>query len=220
MKRTKSYLFAAMGLAVLVGSLVLAGAGSSNAAPGAQDVRVVNNVDNPVPTRALGTTNIAGNVGITGTPTFEVGNTAANPVWIRDADGVARQPFHAEGTESNDISGFGPIDFTVPMGKRLVITHISAEAPAPTGEFVRASFTYNLAGTLRTINLVMTSQGHFINQPSAPDIFATSQPMEIAADPGGPMQHNTFLQFRLSESAGLVAQSAHASISGYLVDMP
>jgi len=214
MKRTKSYLFAGIGLAVLVGSLVLAGAGSSNAAPGAQDVNVVNNVDHPVPTRAQGTTNIAGNVGIIGTPTFEVGNTAANPVWIRDADGVARQPFEtgdplvAENTQLVR-------SFSLPIGNLLVIKHIFADVEVPRDQSVRATLTYNLAGAQRTLHLVMTPQGTFGTQ----EFFATSQPVEIAVDPSNPFQHVLLLTVERF-GAGAFLGSGHVSLSGYLVDLP
>ncbi len=213
MKSFKSYLLATIGLAVLVGSLVLAGAGSSNAAPGTQDVRVVNNVDFPVPTRAQGTTNIAGNVGITGTPTFEVGNTAANPVWIRDADGVARQPFHLEsGLQAQQTELV--VGFTLPIGKRFVVKHISAEVGVPSGQFVKAILLYN--GNLAAHHLVMTPQGTFGTE----DLFATSQPVEIAADHTGNFSLGDISLVCVRSGGGTLLGSGHVSISGYLVDMP
>src|SRR5262249_59085440 len=91
MNGIKCYLLTAVGVAVLVGSFMLSGAYTSSAAPppATQDVRVVNTTTNPVPTLAQGTTNVAGtgqaaqsgawNVGISGTPTFRVVQTASHP---------------------------------------------------------------------------------------------------------------------------------------------
>src|SRR5262245_58468029 len=102
MQGIKSYLLAAVGVAVLGVSFVLSAAHTSNAAPGPESVTVLNTSANPVPTLAQGTTNIAGtvqaaqsgswNVGITGTPTFQVGNTAGNPVFVSDVNEPALHP--------------------------------------------------------------------------------------------------------------------------------
>src|SRR5215813_973899 len=122
MKGIKSYFLAAFGLAVLAGSFVLSATYSSSAAPGPgnQGVIVENTATNPVPTLAQGTTNIAGtvqaaqsgswNVGISGTPTFQVGNTASNPVFVSDVNEPALHPFQARGGASLNA---GSVDATM-----------------------------------------------------------------------------------------------------------
>src|SRR5215813_581864 len=133
MKGIKSYFLAAFGLAVLAGSFVLSAAYSSSAAPGPgnQGVIVENTSTNPVPTQAQGTTNIAGtvqatqsgswNVGISGTPTFQVGNTGSNPVFVRDVNEPAMHPFQvtsaAKFIDGNNLTEGAAIQ--VPAGKRL-----------------------------------------------------------------------------------------------------
>ena len=211
MKSFKSYLLATIGLAVLVGSLVFGGASSSNAAPGAQDVRVVNNVDNPVPTRAQGTTNIAGTVAAAQSGSWNVGiagNTAATPMWVRDVDGPTRQPFQAQvgGVWNSSISIV--LDITVPAGKRLVIKHVSASTDVPSGQFVQARFLINNAFEYE---LLMTSQGTF---QSGDTHFVASQPVEIVADPGT----NIHFAIDRSSAAGGGFSFGGATVSGYLVD--
>src|SRR5215831_11311401 len=150
MKGIKSYFLTAVGVAVLVGSFMLSGAYTSSAAPppGTQDVRVVNTATNPVPTLAQGTTNIAGtvqaaqsgswNVGITGTPTFQVGNTAGNPVFVSDVNEPALHPFQARVDGSiNAGSVATTVGIPVPAGNRLAIKFVSALAVVPTGQVVR-----------------------------------------------------------------------------------
>jgi len=73
MNRLKNYLIAALGFAVVM--LTLSFVNIDHAiAQIIQRVRVVNTAAEPVPTVAQGTTNIAGNVGITGTPNVNVVN--------------------------------------------------------------------------------------------------------------------------------------------------
>src|SRR5262245_42668398 len=132
MKNFKSYIFAAIGFAVLV---VLAGAVGSKASPPAtaQDVKVVNTAASPVPTQAQGTTNIAGsveaqqsgiwNVGIAGTPTIQVGNSQAQPIPVLDTLQAAREPVMIELGYSLTPFGNSLVsdEYILPSGKRLVV---------------------------------------------------------------------------------------------------
>ena len=217
MKRTKSYFIATAIVAVLVGLLALSGGHTSQAAPGAQDVNVVNPTDRPVPTRAQGTTAVAGtvqaqqggswNVAITGTPTFQVGNTADNPVWIRDSV-PTREPFSQVLSNTFAQQGSGLIGFQVPDGKRLVIEFISGLAEVPAGEkcvvriqAIANSIPYNHY-------LTATYQATFANS----DDFVISQPITMSADP------STTVNLQWTRSGNGTAAFIF-NVSGYLIDV-
>jgi hypothetical protein len=53
-------------------------------------VTVVNTAANPVPTRAVGTTNVVGTVALTPGSTVRIGNSATAPVPTRNVDNPAR----------------------------------------------------------------------------------------------------------------------------------
>ena len=222
MQRIKSYLLAAVGVAVLGVSFVLSAAHTSNAAPGPESVTVVNTSANPVPTLAQGTTNIAGtvqaaqsgswNVGISGTPTFQVGNTASNPVFVSDVNEPAMHPFQASaGGALNAGSAETTVGIPVPSGKRLAIKFVSALGSVPTGQVIRASFFTTIGGLETRHTLVMTPQGTFSPQ----DDFAASQSVEVFADGGT----SIFVEFDRS-GGGVGTGGGFVSISGYLIDMP
>jgi hypothetical protein len=139
---------------VLVGALLFTGSPVSNAA-NPQDVRVVNTTSQPVPTAAQGTTTIAGNVGISGTPTVNlasgtsvgingtptvnlasgatvgINSAANNPVFVRSVDDAVRDTFQEQVTitlsPNGEFSTGGSAVIPVPAGKRAVIEYISAE---------------------------------------------------------------------------------------------
>src|SRR5262249_3864376 len=193
MKGIKSYFLAALGVAVLGVSFVLSAAHSSSAAPapGPDSVMVVNTSANPVPTLAQGTTNVAGtvqasqsgtwNVGISGTPTFQVGNTASNPVFVSDVNEPAMHPFQARAdVPLNAGSASATLGIQVPAGKRLAIKFVSALAVVPTGQAVHVRLFTTIGGVETQHTLVMTPQGTFGLQ----DDFAASQAVEIFADGG------------------------------------
>ena len=224
MKGIKSYFLTAVGVVVVVGSFMLSGAHTSSAAPppATQDVRVVNTTTNPVPILAQGTTNVAGtvqaaqsgawNVGISGTPTFQVGNTASNPVFVSDVNEPAMHPFQTRGgVPLNAGSVDAAFGIPVPGGKRLAIKFVSALASVPTGQVVRAILFTTIGGVETQHNLVMTPQGTFGLQ----DDFAASQAVEIFADGGTQI----FVEFDRS-GGGVGTGGGTASISGYLINMP
>jgi len=219
----KSYFLATVGVGVLGGSFVLSSAYTSNAAPpGTQDVRVVNTTTNPVPTLAQGTTNIAGtvqaaqsgswNVGISGTPTFQVGNTASDPVFVSDVNEPAMHPFQTSASGAlNAGSAETTVGIPVPSGKRLAIKFVSVLGSVPTGQVMRASFFTTIGGLETRHTLVMTPQGTFSPQ----DDFAASQSLEVFADGGTTI----FVEFDRS-GGGVGTGGGFVSISGYLINMP
>jgi len=76
---------------------------------------------------------VTGNVVITGTPTVNFGNTAANPLFVRNPDEPGRNPYQERKSftfTSTDSCGGNNCDVTfglVPAGKRLVVTDVSGE---------------------------------------------------------------------------------------------
>ena len=230
MKSIKGY-FLAAGFVVLAGSLVLSSAYTSNAAPpaNAQDVRVVNTSANPVPTQALGTTAIAGNVSVTntptvlaqqnglwnvsisGTPSVEVGNPANAPVFVRNVDNPARHAF--QGSVTFDIPdnfiGVCPTLATVPIGKRMVIQYVTARVTLPGGEKIdeiRLRTTVNGVEAFHDLNVEPTG---VLNR------FRVAQSVQVYADPSALVE----LCVSRDLAAGLAPVNS-ATISGYLIDMP
>lgn len=147
MKKLKHYLTASIGLILFVSviALSLPQTGHSNIASD-KDVRVINTPAEPIPVVAQGTTNVAvqnvptvnaqqsgaWNVGITGTPTVQLDDSATNPVFVRDVDRPTAQPFQYE-VEVTVEEGFGGQNavIPVPVGKLLVIENVSAFGTAP-----------------------------------------------------------------------------------------
>src|SRR5262249_17323381 len=111
----KKYLIAGATVALLVGTITLSmpGAGKATASFDA-NVKVINTSTSPVPVSVQGSgltvqaqQSGAWNVGISGTPTVTVGNSAQNPLFVRDVDEPGRSPFQI----SQNVS-FGVVSFT------------------------------------------------------------------------------------------------------------
>jgi hypothetical protein len=112
------------------------------------NVKVVNtpsvNVNNlPAVQLAPGTA-----VTVSGTPTVQVGNTAANPVPVHDTATPNRTPFQVAVDVSipdGSVDGFGTIN--VPNGKRLVIEYASAVVDSQAGPVSYLIFTQDASGS-------------------------------------------------------------------------
>jgi hypothetical protein len=237
MKSLRNFTLAAIGLAIFVFATAL----TSTAPAGAQSVKVdsvkvINTAGDwaaPVPVHAQGTTNIAGNVGITGTPnvnianmptvgihpssnTVQVGNTTANPVLVRDANNPAFQPFQVSGAINlndgvNAAAQSQP--FTVGPGKRLVIEHISATGQLPSGQKFTSIQIFNVGGGYGTNHYLTATMMGSVSGGTI-DQFATSQPVRLYADPGT----SVFAVAYRSEAAG--QGGLFFTVSGYLVNLP
>ncbi len=202
MHQFKNYAIAVLVVVIAVQALAFTGAGTSLAKT-AQDVFVTNTAKSPVP--------IAGSVGLDPAKnTVRVASSAATPVWVRDANN-ALQPFHQNATVTLDPSQLGgAVTFTVPAGKRLVIEFASMEVVLAQGRVA-------LAGLTTVVNGVNGS--HWLNFTSAgpaggfPISYIASQEVRIYADPG------TQVLFNFLDDIGGDGVM-HASISGYLVDVP
>lgn len=144
-------------------------------------------------------------------------NPTAEPGPTRDADNPARQPFHARGIFSMST---GEPDqnatITVPLGKRLVIEHVSAFLGVPEGQKVLFSIGTRLAGMLEFHTLVAQEQGVFPQVlglgPKA--TFAASQPARFYADPGT----TVYMGVGRTSTTGTAAGSM--VVSGHLVAVP
>ena len=147
MNTLKNYLWVTAGLLMLILALDATHVGrvAAEALKDVKDVVIVNTTTHPVPTSAQGTTAVSGNVnisniptvnlapattvGITGTPSVNVGNFPAIQT-VFDAT-LASQPINLFGsfTLVPFIGEEGAADvFTVPPGKRFVLTHASFDA--------------------------------------------------------------------------------------------
>ena len=227
MKSLRNYLLAAIGFAILVGSLVLSGPLASSAAPPPdKDVVVVNPRTQPVPVEIEGTPSVnvtntptvraqqqgSWNVGIIGTPTVQIANLA---VPVRDVDNPAIHPFQKELDPLVPAGSFTASDsLTVPLGKRLVIEFASATISTTAGTklWVRIQTTAN--GSINFHSLLPELQGPFSADGS--DFLLAAQPMKIYADPG------TQVTVIASVLGGVANTNTGAGVvmSGHFVDVP
>ncbi len=161
---------------------------SSARAQVSEKVVVMNTKENPVPTVALGTTQVAGSVQIQGTTTVNgtvtVGNTAAAPALVRNVDASAATHLGRKASEFVSLSGLLDASsnifflrtlsngtaaaFTVPAGKVLVITDVHWQVEAGnSGDVARLELNVeNLANptlTRRVYNSVITLNTAGIN---------------------------------------------------------
>jgi hypothetical protein len=104
-------------------------------------VTVINTAGQPVPVNGSVAATQSGSwtVGINGTPSITIANTPSAPVPIQNVDEYGRQPFQQfVSIDIPDGSISGDSDtFTVPVGKRLVIEHVSGQIVLTTPGFPR-----------------------------------------------------------------------------------
>ena len=216
MRSLKNHLITGIGLTVVVVALILASAPIGNSAPSDKDVRVINTTLEPVPTAAQGTTTIAGNVGITGTPTVTLApgaNVGINGTVAVMNINDAAQPFQASASADQSGTNVSTLNVaTVPAGKRLVIEWVTMGAQVPPGQHAEILSITTSSGT----------GGHshsFVIHPQ-PDavigdaIFRANQSLRLYANPGTTVS----ALFRRNTSAGTANWGV--TISGYLVDVP
>jgi len=181
----------------------------SSAQPGAggPSVTVANTAANPVP--------VTGVVTISGTPTVQINNSAAAPLFVSPAAPSAREPFFMRVEKHN--SGLS-VDYTVPSDKIFVIESINVQAVIddsvdrdtvslrirPPGE------TAINASTIQFVPVLVEPYGQMTNV-GGEDAFraAVSLTTRLYAGPS----HELLIG---APSAGSVS-SAVVTISGYLV---
>lgn len=230
MKKLKHYLTASLGLILFVSvvALSLPQTGHSNSAVADKDVRVINTAAEPVPVIAQGTTNIAGNVsiantptvnskqsgawnvGITGTPTVEVGNEASNPVLTRDVDRPTAQPFQYVAIVTlGEGDGGQNTEIPVPSGKLLVIEQVSAFAIVSADQRLNFSILTHVApdNAMRPHYLQSTKE----EIGSGTNLYTVSQQTRIYADTPGAAA-------RITRAGTTGTVTARFTISGYFVN--
>ena len=144
-------------------------------------------------------------VQLSGTPTVLVGNQAANPVWVRDVDNPARQPFQI--TLRFTVppgSRVGSASFNTPVGKRIVIEYVSAD-------LANLPDDYQMFGSVVETYLNGQQTAHLI--PAVRPV--TGQLVRVYGDPDTGVTVAAYL--RLPIASGV---SFQYSLSGYFVDTP
>jgi hypothetical protein len=177
---------------------------------GNKDVNVVNtpnvNVVNTPTVQAQ--QNGAWNVGITGSPTVQVGNSSSNPVLVRDVDRPTAQPFQLElDVEMADGFGGQNAGFIIPVGKLLVIEQVSAIGTVPAGQHLNFSILSHVLPDL-------TQRPHYLSsvQSASPQTFyVQSQQVRIYADASAAVRID-----RGTFNTGVA--SATFVVSGYLIN--
>lgn len=210
----------ATGLMLFILGVILSGSNTGHSAPPpTSDVRVVNTTAEAVPVVAQGTTSVEGlvyalqkgdwNVGIVGMPTVKVESDKTNPVYVRDIDNPARQPFQQEVELMLDPGEGGEnVAINVPIGKLFVIEQISASGFAPAGQKMLFSVMTHISPDLVTRkHLLQTTNSTF----GASNFFMASQSVRIYADTPSALA-------RVERDFTTGTATARLVVSGYFVD--
>lgn len=229
----RNYALIGLAFAALTGMVALSGQWVSQAAPSDKDVVVVNTASQAVPVQTQGVTTVAGdvnvantptvlaqqtgqwNVGLSGTPTVQVGNASSSPVLVRDVDNPARQPFQRELDPLVAVGQFTASDlFTVPAGKRLVIEFATASITTAPGTKMWVRIQTRVNGSTNEHSLLPELQGPFA--ASGSDFLLAAQSMKIYADP------NTQVVAVVNVLGGTANANTGAAVvmSGHLIDVP
>jgi hypothetical protein len=185
---------------------------------GTADVNVANSPDVGAFQRGMWSVALSGPVSLDrGAP--------GTPLSVLDAGNPAKQPVQMDvfvtiPVNQTVASVGGP---SVPMGKRLVIEHVSVTGSLPQGQkvacsvFVRDPLSRN--GILVGHGLPVSFLGTFGEGASPqPDVFQASQPIRLYADHTDLNPSTIGFQAERTASAGTAGFTF--SFSGYLVDVP
>lgn len=142
MKKLKNYAAATVGFvlfaAVVVFTIPQTGHGKL---AGDKDVVVVNSPRQPVPVAVQGTSS----VNIANSPTVQLDNSAAKPIFTRDIDRPTAQPFQKSVDITLDAGENSKgVSIPVPNGRILVIEQISGFGTGVPGETVDFSILTNV----------------------------------------------------------------------------
>jgi hypothetical protein len=184
--------FSAVGvllLAVLVA--VLATARGADAASAIMKVFVTNDADHPVPTRAVGTTDVSGSVSVSDLPAWQ------------------GTPYLKYALNTN--VEFEECDsYAIPEGKILFVERVVADFDMPTGESGTAAVRLTPLGEENAIKIpIPATQGGLVGQ-----VDGNRTDIAGAIDIGQPV---TEIRVCFASSGGLVAES---NVMGYLYDAP
>jgi hypothetical protein len=138
-------------------------------------------------------------------------NKANNPVFIKDVDLAARQPFQWDKTVDFDPSQLGgSASFTVPAGKRLVIEFVSGDIFVTKGKIVTFGVNTTVNGTATAHHLLLTPQG---GSGGYIESYLASQSLRLYAD------SNTTVTLGVNSTEGGDTKGFF-TVSGYLVNLP
>ena len=183
-----SRVFARVGAAVFV----LGASGAAIANPPTQNVIVTNPATSPVP--------VTGNVGLTGTPTVNVGNSP-KPSQLVSAELTG-------GTCTGPANGFQQFAISVPTGMVLVVNHVYVDvlrAAANTLVFFRLVSTDGTNGNDDIAQFAGITQGSGVNTVLSHDF---QFPTGVVVRSGWTLC--------VGASDGLISIGARAQLYGYL----
>ena len=208
MQKFKNYIFTALGLAVVIGTLVAASASSSIAQSTFSLVKIINASSEAVPTTVSNSPTVRLATGTSVT----VNNGENNPVLVQNVnDGVT--PFHQTVTSTipnGSVSGSGII--AVPSGQRLVIEYASAFINVPTGQNIhQLDISTEIRGVRVQHYLTRNSNGSSFG---GSDVFTAGQQLRLYAD------GDTAVIFDVARNAASGSGSLAVTVSGYLVKIP
>jgi len=151
MKDLKIYLLVAFALVAFVGSVLISGARTSNAAASEKDVTVVNNASDPVPVTLQGSTSVSGTVAVSNFPDAVAILPAGTPITLRQTLGLSQSIHAIENVTLFRDNGDTHINGQLAIGS---ISIASTSTPNP-GEiyydFVATNCSGNGFGEIRTV---------------------------------------------------------------------
>ncbi len=215
MRRILKFSFVIVTLGALVATLVSMAPAPANAS-GSAPVTVVNT---PLPVTGDLTATLSGPITATVTGPLtatlagpvDIGNTAANPVLVRNVDS-APEHFQQRIQQNLPNAGVAIIDFDpVPAGKRLVVEYISVEFGAATASC--SIMTYPSHDFGESCGLHLTA-GQASGQLTPP--WKAAGPTNFSVTPGNWVRIDANGQQPILSNPWTVA----ASISGYFVPYP
>ena len=190
-------------LAVVAAALASTPAWAAAADP-AKDVRVINGPEQSVP--------VTGTVALAPGAQVDVANTSASPLHIAPSEGQ-RQVFmkRVHMRWFADGSDHVTEDVDVPLGKRLVIEHVSANFSTLQANVFDIYVLVKVGGQSGSVWFRTSAAGHIVNF-----FNQFSQPVRMYHDPvfGNDLRIGGW---RMGEDAG---GSGDVTIIGYLVDLP
>lgn len=204
-----------------------------------KDVVIRNGDDQPVPTKAIGTTQVAGSVGVTGTPSVNVANTPSVSLAGTPSVNVAGTPsVNVAGTPSVKVANDQPIAVTsvdqspvaTPIARQLTFTFNGsafddAEYAVPAGKrLVMEFFTFhdfNREVGVKSIIIQATTGGQQVSHRIATSTQAdggdvSTEQVAISADPGSTVRVHVTLDGVLGGEFSTHAM--YGSFTGRLID--
>ena len=152
------------------------------------------------------------NVGFTG-------NTAANPLWIKDSENPARHPFALFGSNADQTNAGQPflgvvMEPPVPNGQRYVVEHYEAQCQVlPSGTLTDLRMAFAVGDSVNFHPLVDHAVPHLVSSNSVSNAWSGSGNTHLYADPGAFL----VVQAYANPSGVLLCQF---SVSGYAVPLP